>query len=73
MTSLNIPSGKESEDLPYVYWIPKLHKTPYKERYIAGSSTCSTKELSIHLTKIMSAVIELKVKSFDGGYLRERS
>ena len=42
MTSLNIPSGKESEDLPYLYWIPKLHKTPYKERYIAGSSTCST-------------------------------
>ena len=34
MTSLNIPSGKESEDLPYLYWIPKLHKTPYKERYI---------------------------------------
>ena len=21
MTSLNIPSGKESEDLPYIYWI----------------------------------------------------
>jgi hypothetical protein len=58
MTSLNIPSGKESEDLPYLYWIPKLHKTPYKERYIAGSSTCSMKELSIHLTKIMPAVKE---------------
>jgi hypothetical protein len=52
MTSLNIPYGKESEDLPYLYWMPKLHKTPCKERYIAGSSTCSTKELSIHLTKI---------------------
>jgi hypothetical protein len=58
MTFLNIPSGKESEDLPYLYWIPKLHKTPYKERYIAGSSICSTKELSIHLTKILSAVNE---------------
>ena len=58
MTSLNIPSGKESKDLPYLYWIPKLHKTPYTERYIAGSSTCSTKELSIHLTKILSAVKE---------------
>ena len=42
----------------WVVWIPKLHKTPYKERYIAGSSTCSTKELSIHLTKILSAVKE---------------
>jgi hypothetical protein len=58
LTSLNIPSGEESEDLPYLYWITKLHKTPYKERYIAGSSTCSTKELSIHLTKILSAVKE---------------
>jgi hypothetical protein len=58
MSSLNIPSGKESEDLPYLYWIPKLHKTPCKERYIAGSSTCSTKELSMHLTKILSAVKE---------------
>jgi hypothetical protein len=48
----------ESEDLPYLYWIPKLHKAPFKERYIAVSSTCSTKELSVHLTKILSAVKE---------------
>jgi hypothetical protein len=58
VTSLNIPSGKESEDIPYLYWIPELHKIPYKERYIAGSSTCSTKELFIQLTKILSAVKE---------------
>ena len=58
MTSLSIPPGKESRDLPYVYWIHKLHKTPCKERYIAGSSTCSSKELSVHQTKIMSAIKE---------------
>ena len=58
MTSLNFPSGKESEDLPYLYWIPELPKTTYKESYIAGSSTCSTKESSIHLTKTASAVKE---------------
>jgi hypothetical protein len=29
-------------ELPNLYWIPKLHKTPYKHRYIAGSSKCST-------------------------------
>jgi hypothetical protein len=51
MTSLRILSGKESEDIPYLYWIPKLHKTPYKERYIGESSTCSTKGLSIDLNK----------------------
>jgi hypothetical protein len=70
MTPLNIPSGKESEDLPYLYWIPKLHKTPYKERYIAVSSTCSTKELSIHLTKIMSAVKEGQQKDCETVYSR---
>ena len=43
MTSLSIPSGKECEDLFYLHWIPMLHKTPYKEKYIPGSSTCSTK------------------------------
>jgi hypothetical protein len=70
MTSLNIPSGKKSEDLPYLYWIPKLHKTPYKERYIAGSSTCATKELSIHLTKILSAVKEGQQKYCETVYSR---
>ena len=66
MTSLNIPS----EDLPYLYWIPKLHKTPFKERYIAGSSTCSTKELSINLTKILSAVKEGQQKYCETDYSR---
>ena len=70
MTSLSNPSGKESEDLPYLYWIPKLHKTPYKERYIAGSSTCSTKELSIQLTKILSAVKEGQQKYCETVYSR---
>ena len=70
MTSLSIPSGKESEDLSYLYWIPKHHKTPCKERYIAGSSTCSTKELSIHLTKILSAVKERQQKYCETVYSR---
>ena len=63
-------SGKESEALPYLYWIPKLHKTPYKKRYIAGSSTCSTKELSINLTKILSAVKEGQQKYCETVYSR---
>jgi hypothetical protein len=70
MTSLSIPTGKESEDLPYLYWMPNLHKTPCKERYIAGSSTCSTKELSIHLTKILSAVKEGQQKYCETVYSR---
>ena len=67
MTSLSILSGKESADLPYLYWISKL---PCKERSIAGSSTCSTKELSIHLTEIMSAVKEGQQKYCETAYSR---
>ena len=70
MSSLNIPSGKESEDLSYLYWVPKLHTTPYKERYIEGSSICSMKELSIHLTKILSAVKERQQKYCETVYSR---
>ena len=39
-----------------MFWLPKLHKTPYKERYIASSYKCSTKELSILLTKILTVI-----------------
>ena len=68
MTSSNIPSGKESEDLPYLYWIPKLHKTPYKDtgRYIAGSSTC----LFTWHVKILSAVKEGQQKYCETVYSR---
>ena len=43
----------EELDLPYNYWIPKMHKNPYKHRFIAGSSKCSTKPLSILLATII--------------------
>ena len=47
MDIFNIPNKQNEFDLPYLYWIPKLHKSPYKQRYIAGSSKCSTKPLSL--------------------------
>lgn len=42
MASLNIPMETKSIDLSYLYWICKLHKTPYKTRCTVGSSICST-------------------------------
>ena len=30
-----------------LYWLPKLHKRPFKSRFIAHSSSCTTTELSI--------------------------
>ena len=38
---------KERQDrLPMMYWLPKLHERPYKARFIANSSSCTTTELS---------------------------
>jgi hypothetical protein len=51
-------NGMDKHELPYLYWIPKVHKNPYRQRYIAGSSKCSTKPLSLLLTKILTAVKE---------------
>ena len=38
---------KERQDkLPTMYWLPQLHKRPYKARFIANSSSCTKTELS---------------------------
>ena len=63
-SSLNIPINEENCELTTLYyiivgtlyWIPKCQKNQYLDRYIPGSSTCSTKELSITMTKILHAV-----------------
>ena len=48
---------KERQDrLPTMYWLPKLHKTPYKARFIANSSSCTTTELSKLLISCLTAV-----------------
>ena len=47
-------SSDKDNDIPLLYWIPKLHTNPYKQRFIAGSSTCSTKPLSKLLPIILS-------------------
>ena len=57
--SVLIPFGiqkNEELDLPYIYWIPKTHENPYEQRFIAGSSKCSTKPLSILLTKLLTHI-----------------
>ena len=41
---------------PTLYWLPKLHKRPYKSRFIANSSACTTTELSILLTSCLNAI-----------------
>ena len=56
LTTFRIQTVDEELDLPYIYWIPKMHKNPYKHRFIAGSSKCSTKPLSILLTILITHI-----------------
>jgi len=49
--------NKDDElDLPSLYWIPKLHKYPFKQRYVAVSAKCPSKHISKLLACILSAV-----------------
>ena len=47
---------EDHSKLPKLYWLPKLHKRPYKSRFIANSSACTTTELSILLTSCLTAI-----------------
>jgi len=54
--NLNVNVNIANKKLPSLYWIPKLHKTPYKSRFIANSVSCTTKQLSVYLTSALSAI-----------------
>ena len=56
--------------LPFLYWIPKMHKKPFsKQRYIAASYSCTTKPLSAILTKCLK-LIEKQHRFICQGYFR---
>ena len=40
----------------FIYWIPTIHKNRYKHQFIDGSAKCSTKPLSILLTKLLTHI-----------------
>ena len=56
MKSLGIELSDDDKRLPYLYWTPKLYKSPVKHRFIAGFSKCTTKQLSSLLTKILAVI-----------------
>ena len=45
VSSVGLEISEEDNILPYLYWTPKLRKTPFKHRFIAGSSKCTAKDL----------------------------
>ena len=56
--------AKSHGNLPYLYWLPKLHKNPAGARFIAGSASCSTTLLSVVLSSALNLV---------AGALRDKS
>ena len=60
LTKSNIKIDKL--DLPTFYWLPKLHKNPYKSRFISNSSHCSTTILSKHITSALTTVKDHVIK-----------
>ena len=65
MKSLGIELSDDDKRLTYLYWTPKLHKPPVKHCFIAGSSKCTTKQLSRLLTKILT-VIKTRLENYCG-------
>ena len=65
-------SIKEKQDrLPTLYWLLKLHKGPYKVRFIANSSSCTTTVLSKLLTSCLTAVKKHWIRYYDTVYKRD--
>ena len=62
----NILVPPTMEELPSLYWLPKMHKTPYGSRFIAASNRCTTKPLSGLLTACLSTVL-LHYKEYCNG------
>ena len=65
ITSVGLEISEEDQNMPYLYWTPKLHKSPYKHRFIAGSSKCTTKDLSCLLTKVLSTIKDGLVRYYN--------
>jgi hypothetical protein len=53
----NFNFGKHFQNvIPYMYWLPKLHKNPYKQRFITSAKKCSTTQLAIIVTEGLKCV-----------------
>ena len=68
LTSFRIQTDNEEFNLPYIYWIPKMHKKPYKQWFVVGSSKCSIKPLSILLTKLLTHIKQGLQKDCETAY-----
>ena len=72
MTAKFAVNIKEKQDrLTTLYWLPKLHERPYKARFIANSSSCTTTNLSKLLTSCLTAIKNHWIRYYDTVYERD--
>ena len=64
-------AAKDHSKLPMLYWLPKLHKRPYRSRFIANFSPCTTTRLSLLLTFWFTAIENHVVKYCETVYERK--
>ena len=60
--SVELEMSEEDQSQPCLYRTPKLHKSPNKHRFKAGSSKCAGKDLSCLLTNLLSTGKDRLVK-----------
>ena len=69
-TKFAVSVDEDQEGLPAFCWLPKLHKKPYKARFIANSSSCTTTELSKLLTSCLTTIKNHVIKYCEEVYER---
>ena len=62
--------NEDQKRLSTFFWLPKLHKQPYKARFIANSSSCTTTELSKLLTSCLTTIKNHVIKYCEKVYKR---
>ena len=70
-TKFAVSIKENKKQLPTLYRLPKLHKRPYKARFVANSSSCTTTELSKLLTSCLTAVKNHLIKYCEIVYERD--
>jgi len=56
-TDFGIKIDDEMKDIPIIYWIPKQHKNPTSQRFIAGLKHCTIKLISKLFSKSLKLII----------------
>jgi hypothetical protein len=56
LSSYNLAQKDENQTLPLIYAIPKMHKNPYKFRFISGAKRSSTKQLAVILLNALKVI-----------------